>query len=90
MQALCIHTTLRVLDLSHNSVDSQDAEHLGKFSGGVWGCGLTCNIRRCQCATSNRKMSALKVQVSVGARAHDDIIFIVEGGGITHKLVSLK
>ena len=89
VQALCDNTTLRVLNLSHNTVDSQSARHLGKLSGGVWGYGLTCNIRRCQCATSNRKMSALKVQVSVGARAHD-VIFIVEGGRITHKLVSLK
>ena len=58
-QALCVNTTLRVLDLSNNIVDSQSAEHLGKLSGGVWGYGLTCNIRRCQCATSNRKMSVV-------------------------------
>ena len=89
-QALCVNTTLRVLNLSENSVGTQGAEHLGKLSGGVWGYGLTCNIRRCKCATSNREMSALKVQVSVGAKTHDDVIFIVEGGGITHKLVSLN
>ena len=50
VQTLRVNTTLRVLDLSWNSVDSQGAEHLGKLSGGVWGYGLTCNIRRCQCA----------------------------------------
>ena len=55
-QALCDITTLRVLDLSWNTVDSQGARHLGKLSGGVWGYGLTCNIRLCQCATSNREM----------------------------------
>ena len=27
---------------------SQGAEHLCKLSGGVWGYGLTCNIRWCQ------------------------------------------
>ena len=59
-QALCDNTTLRVLDLSDNTVDSQGAEHLGKLSGGVWGYGLTCNIRRCQYATSNREMSVVK------------------------------
>ena len=48
-QALCVNTTLTVLDLSWNTVDSQGAEHLCKLSGGVWGYGLTCNIRRCQC-----------------------------------------
>ena len=32
-QALCVNTTLRVLDLSENTVDSQGAEHLGKLSG---------------------------------------------------------
>ena len=46
-QALCDITTLRVLDLTLNSVDSQGARHLGKLSGGVWGYGLTCNIRLC-------------------------------------------
>ena len=59
-QALCSITTLRVLDLGGNTVDSQGAEHLGKLSGGVWGYGLTCNIRQCQCATSNREMSVEK------------------------------
>ena len=59
VQALCDNTTLRVLDLSDNTVDSQGAEHLGKLSGGVWGYGLTCNSRWCQCATSNRKMSVV-------------------------------
>ena len=59
VQALCVNTTLRVLDLSHNLVDSQGARHLGKLSGGVWGYGLTCNIRQCQCATSNREMSVV-------------------------------
>ena len=46
-QALCDITTLRVLHLSHNTVDSQGARHLGKLSGEVWGYGLTCNIRLC-------------------------------------------
>ena len=59
-QALRDNTTLTVLDLSGNTVDSQGAEHLGKLSGGVWGYGLICNIRRCQCATSNREMSVVK------------------------------
>ena len=58
-QALCVNTTLRVLNLSDNHIDTQGAEHLGKLSGGVWGYGLTCNIRRCQCATSNREMSVV-------------------------------
>ena len=40
VQALCDITTLRVLDLSENSVGSQGARHLGKLSGGVWGIGL--------------------------------------------------
>ena len=66
-QALRDNTTLRVLDLSNNTVDSQGAEHLGKLSGGVWGYGLTCNIRRCQCATSNREMSVVK-NVNVNLR----------------------
>ena len=43
-QALCEITTLRVLDLSGNTFDSQGARHLGKLSDGVWGYGLTCNI----------------------------------------------
>ena len=60
-QALHVNTTLRVLDLSLNIVDSKSAEHLGKLSGGVWGYGLTCNIRLCQCATSNREMSVVHV-----------------------------
>ena len=51
VQALCGITTLRVLDLSFNTVDSRGARHLGKSSSGVWGYGLTCNIRWCQCAT---------------------------------------
>ena len=34
-QALCVNTTLRVLDLGGNTVYSQGAEHLGKLSGGV-------------------------------------------------------
>ena len=59
-EALCVNTTLTVLDLSQNTVGSQGAEHLGKLSGGVWGYGLTCNIRRCQCATSNREMSVVQ------------------------------
>ena len=59
-QALRVNTTLRILDLSRNNVVSQGAEHLGKLSGGVWGYGLTCNIRLCQCATSNREMSVVK------------------------------
>ena len=60
VQALRVNTTLRVLDLSENTVGSQGARHLGKLSGGVWGYGLTCNIRQCQCATSNREMSVVK------------------------------
>ena len=59
-QALCDITTLRVLNLSGNTVDSQGARHLGKLSGGVWCYRLTCNIRLCQCATSNRKMSIVQ------------------------------
>ena len=55
VQALCDITTLRVLDFSGNTVDSRGARHLGKLSGVVWGYGLTCNIRLCQCATSNRE-----------------------------------
>ena len=46
-QALCDITTLRVLWLGGNTVDSQGARYLGKLSGGVWGYGLTCNIRLC-------------------------------------------
>ena len=61
-QALRVNTTLRVLDLTGNTVDSQGAEHLGKLSGGVWGYGLTGNIRQCQCATSNREMSIVRVK----------------------------
>ena len=59
-QALHVNTTLRVLDLTVNTIDSKGAEHLGKLSGGVWGYGLTCNIRQCQCATSNREMSVVQ------------------------------
>ena len=59
-QALHVNTTLRVLDLSSNDVGSQGAAHLGKLNGGVWGYGLTCNIRQCQCATSNREMSVVQ------------------------------
>ena len=59
-QALCDITTLRVLSLSENTVGSQGARHLGKLSGGVWGYGLTGNIRQCQCATSNREMSVVQ------------------------------
>ena len=59
-QALRVNTTLRVLDLRKNTVGSQGARHLGKLSGGVWGYGLTCNIRQCQCATSNREMSVVQ------------------------------
>ena len=46
-QALCVNTTLRVLDLNYNTIDSKGAEHLGKLSGGLRGYGLTCNIRQC-------------------------------------------
>ena len=60
VQALCDITTLRALDLSGNTVDSRGATHLGKLSGGVWGYGLTCNIRRCQCATSNREVCTVQ------------------------------
>ena len=56
-QALCFNITLRVLSLSWNTIDSEGAEHFGKLSGGVWGYG---NIRRCQCATSNREMSVVQ------------------------------
>ena len=59
-QALHVNTTLRVLDLSHNTINSESAEHLGKLNGGVWGYGLTGNIRQCQCATSNREMSVVQ------------------------------
>ena len=60
VQALCDITTLRVLDLSWNTVDSLGARHLGELSGAVWGYGLTCNIRLCQCATSNKEMSTVQ------------------------------
>ena len=59
-QALCDTTTLRVLDLSWNTVGSLGARHLGKLSGVVWGYAITCNIRLCQCATSNREMSIVQ------------------------------
>ena len=59
-QALCDITTLRILILSGNTVGSQGARHLGKLSGGVWGYGLTGNIRLCQCATSNMERSAVQ------------------------------
>ena len=59
-QELCDITTLRVLELSYNTVGSQGARHLGKLSGEVWGDGLTGNIRRCQCATSNRERSVVQ------------------------------
>ena len=59
-QALCDITTLRVLNLIWNTVGSHGATHLGKLSGGVWCYGLTCNIRLCQCATSNREMSTVQ------------------------------
>ena len=52
-QALHVNTSLRVLNFRWNTVGSQVAEHLGKLNGEVWGYGLTYNIRRCQCATSN-------------------------------------
>ena len=35
VQALPVNATLRVLDLSENTVGSQSAENLGKLSGGV-------------------------------------------------------
>ena len=60
VQALYGITTLGVLNLSGNTVDSRGARHLGKLSGGVWGYGLTCNIRLCQCATSNREVSIVQ------------------------------
>ena len=47
-QALCDITTLRVLDLTGNTVGSQGGRHFGKLSGGVWGYGLTGNIRQFQ------------------------------------------
>ena len=65
-QALCDITTLRVLELSRNTVGSQGGRHLGKLSGGVWGYGLTGNIRLCQCATSNRERSIVQNILSAG------------------------
>ena len=59
-QALCDITTLRLLILSLNIVDSQGARHLGKLSGGVWGYGLTGNIRLCHCDTSNMERSTVQ------------------------------
>ena len=59
-QAMCDITTLRVLQLGWNTVGSQGARYLGKLSGGVWGYGLTGNIRLCQCATSNMERSAVQ------------------------------
>ena len=59
-QRLCGITTLRVLNLNGNTVDSRGARHLGKLSGGVWAYGPTCNIRLCQCATSNRERSIVQ------------------------------
>ena len=69
-QALCVNTTLRVLDLTGNthSVNSEGAAHLGKLSGRVGGYGLTYNIRQGKCATSNRKMSVvqnLSIKISI-------------------------
>ena len=64
-QALHVNTTLRVLELSFNTVDSKSAERLGKLSGGVWGYGLTCNIRQCQCATSNRESIVQNVSIKM-------------------------
>ena len=61
VQALCDITTLRVLDLSRSTVDSQGATHLGKLSSGVWGYGFTCNIRLCQFPTSNCEMSTVEM-----------------------------
>ena len=46
-EALHLNTTLEVLSLSCNKVDSQVAAHLGKLSGGVWDYGLTCSVRQC-------------------------------------------
>ena len=47
-QALHVNTTLRVLDLTGNTVRSQGAKHLGKLIGGVWGyVALDCvNVQR--------------------------------------------
>ena len=59
-QALCVNTTLKILDLTGNTVGSQGAAHIGKLSGRVGGYGLTCDIRRCQCAASNREMSVVQ------------------------------
>ena len=58
-QALCDITTLRVLNLSGNTVDSQGARHLGKLSGGVWAMGSLVTSD-CQCAISNREMSIVQ------------------------------
>ena len=60
VQALREFTTLRVLNLGGNTVDSLGARHLGMLSGRVWGYGLTCNIRLCQYATTNREMSIVQ------------------------------
>ena len=60
-QALCDITTLRVLSLGGNTVDSQGARHLGKLSDGVSCYGLTYNIRLCQCATSNMECLLSKI-----------------------------
>ena len=52
---------IKMLDMSLNIVNLQCARHLGKLSAWwVWGYGLTCNIRQCQCATFNREMSVVK------------------------------
>ena len=74
-QALCVNTTLRLLLLGENTVDSQGAEHLGKLSGGIWGYGLTCNIRQCQCATSNREMSTVQ-NVSIKMSILDETVLL--------------
>ena len=37
VQALCDITTLRALNLSRSTVDSQCARHLGKSNGKIWG-----------------------------------------------------
>ena len=67
-QALCDITTLRVLNLSGNTVNSQGTRHLGKLSGGILGYGLTCNIRLCQFPTSNRGMSIVQNSLGISRR----------------------
>ena len=47
---LCGITTLRVLDLSDNTVGTQGARHLGKLSCLL--CAYTCDLQIGQCMTT--------------------------------------